>query len=110
MTNATKAAILGALNAVFGALLSFGVVSISSDTQGKIFFSANLILGGLVLVTRKRSPRWNTEVQSVAKDVTQVVSVVSTVEKTVPKKTTTPVKTTVTKTTTSKKKVPPKKV
>lgn len=72
MTNATKGALLGALNTVLALLDLFGVHS-TTKTNGIVLLIANAILGLVIFATRKLSPKWQAEVNTVATDVVKAV-------------------------------------
>jgi hypothetical protein len=56
LTNATKAQIIVAINAIFGLLTAFDI-GISDTQKGAIIVAANAILGFFVGATYKNSPK-----------------------------------------------------
>ena len=57
ITNATKAQIIAALNAVLGVLGSFNIGHLTHAQQGAILVAANAVLAALVGVTYKSSAK-----------------------------------------------------
>lgn len=60
MTNSTKAAIIGFVNAAIGLAVVLGV-NITSEQTGAILVFANAALAVAAIATRKLSPRWKHE-------------------------------------------------
>lgn len=70
MTNATRAQIIVALNAVLSVIVSFGV-GLSTNQIGTITLAVNALLGVWVALTYKSSPRRTHDPPTVVADVSQ---------------------------------------
>jgi hypothetical protein len=57
ITNATKAQIIAAINAVLGVLGSFGLGHLTNAQQGSILVAANAVLAVVVAVTYQSSSK-----------------------------------------------------
>lgn len=68
ITNATKAAIIGAVDAVISLLPTFGV-AINPHTEVKILAITTVVLSGVTWLTRQLSPKWGNEFNVIVNDV-----------------------------------------
>lgn len=76
MTNATKAAIIAIFNTLIGVLAANGTIKLSSHTTQLVLVGVNLALGGITVLTRKLSPRWNGDAKLVGNDLTRVINLI----------------------------------
>jgi len=86
LTNATKAAVIGAVNAVLGLLAAFGI-AFSPNTDFKIATGSTIVLSAITYLTRKKSPKWIEDIAPVAAVVTEVATDATPAKKPATKKT-----------------------
>ena len=76
ITNATKVAIIGAVNAVISLLPTFGV-AINPHTEVRILAITTVVLSGVAWLTRQLSPKWNNEITTIVNDVVSAAQEIS---------------------------------
>ena len=73
MTNAAKGTLLAAVNTILGLLDAFGIHA-SASTNGVILLVANAALGAVIFGTRRLSPKWQSEINTVTADAAKAVT------------------------------------
>lgn len=76
ITNAAKAVVIGAVNAILGLLAAFGI-AFSPNTDFKIATITTIVLSAAVYLTRKLSPKWSEDVTNVIDEAAKVTETVA---------------------------------